>query len=79
MAPDATVSNHYADGEPVRVGDCISIDGVVGVVRALIQPRTKAAVNYSCDDTGGILYDTDRYGLMLIRFGALEGPVEKLP
>lgn len=78
MAPEATVSTHYADGVPVRVRDCISIDGVVGVVRALIHPGTTEARDYFCNDTGGILYDTDKYGLMLIPFGASEGPVEKV-
>jgi hypothetical protein len=46
----------YSDGQPIKVGDRILIDGrIAAVVLRLVPVGSKAAEAEFCSDTGGIL------------------------
>jgi hypothetical protein len=73
------ISLTYADtGEPVKPGDECFLDGhPVRINSVLIAGTTDAEDSY-CDDTGGLIIESEQWGKVLIPLGAL-GVLTKTP
>ena len=69
---DLMISRSYPKtGEWIMVGDRVVLDEVhPGKVVGVFAPQTKDAEDYSCSDTGGLLIETESFGLMLLPFGS---------
>ena len=59
----------YGTNRRIKVGDTIFLDNHRGKVREIFEPLTQDADAYDCFKEGGILIETDEYGLMLVKFG----------
>jgi len=44
----------YKSGELVLEGDAVTLAGRIAYVGAVIQPGTQTAIDYSCNETGGV-------------------------
>ncbi len=61
---------HYFDtGLPVQNGDQVTVDGHAAVVKMVFLPESLDADEFDCIDTGGILFQMDKYGSTIIPFG----------
>ncbi|WP_432797894.1 hypothetical protein [Poriferisphaera sp. WC338] len=57
---------HYATGKIVIVGDHVLFDGSEGTIEAIYTPLTEDARDYSCYETGGVMINTEQFGLILM-------------
>jgi hypothetical protein len=51
-----TLGYCYTTGRKIQLGDNVSIDGQLAIVKEIFQPGTNAANDYGCFDDGGILF-----------------------
>ena len=56
----------------VAEGDVVTFDGRSGQIKLICLPATKAATDYDCYESGGLLIDFEEFGLVLEPFGFAE-------
>jgi hypothetical protein len=60
----------YSDSkEPIQNGDLVYIDGLPALIEGVYFPKTTAAKDCYCEDTGGLLVLYDDGILVLLPFG----------
>jgi hypothetical protein len=65
------ITSHYPTGRLIAKGDRVLLDGIyTGTVVEILDPKTEEAKTYACFDTGGLLINTDQFGLMTAIFGS---------